>query len=180
MRILVKAVPGQRTHCVEYLKKEIPDIEFFWDKTRNHMDTFLGALRHVGNDPCLHMEEDVILAQDFIPKVQAVINSKPDCMIQFFSMRKADLTVGSRWDSDFCMNQCTWFPAGYSRMVADFYPQWKDKEKHPTASDYMIKDWLKSRKEKYWIHVPSLVQHRAEKSLIGRRSTARQSLTFQN
>lgn len=46
--------------------------------------------------------------------------------------------------------------------------------------DLMVADWLKGRREKYWIHVPSLVQHRTLPSLIdSRRSTKRQSQTFE-
>jgi hypothetical protein len=41
-------------------------------------------------------------------------------------------------------------------------------------------DWLATRGERYWLHVPSLVQHRVVPSVINRRrSSRRQSVTFQ-
>ena len=45
--------------------------------------------------------------------------------------------------------------------------------------DLLIQDYLKLTKQKYYIHVPSLVDHRIYKSAIDpRRSTKRQSLTY--
>ncbi len=45
----------------------------------------------------------------------------------------------------------------------------------------MVADFLKERHMRYYIHVPSLVEHRIGKSLIDpRRSSRRQSLTFRD
>jgi hypothetical protein len=96
-------------------------------------------------------------------------------------MREADISIGSRYDNNFCMNQCFYLPPGYSSKLYEFYNNWKDKEVHPTGYDYMLNDFLKERKEKYWISIPSLVDHREMKSLISsRRSSKRQSKTFKN
>ena len=55
----------------------------------------------------------------------------------------------------------------------------KNIKEHPNGTDAMVRDFLKDRKEKYWIHCPSLVDHRQGKSVIDpRRSSKRQSFTF--
>jgi len=45
--------------------------------------------------------------------------------------------------------------------------------------DTMIGDWLKKRKERYWVVVPNLADHQIGKSAIdSRRSSKRVSKTF--
>lgn len=178
-RIIIRAV-RERQSYVDYLQENIPDAEVCWDKTRNAMDTFLSALTMSGNDPIVHMEEDAFLATDFRTRLEAEIARQPDKVIQFFSMRKGDLEVGSRWDNSFLMGQCFYLPAGYSKLILDFYSVWEERDLHPTGLDTMVGHFLRKRKEKYWIHVPNLVDHRVGKSQIDpRRSSKRISKTFQ-
>lgn len=181
VRIIIKAVKEQRPYCIKYLQHYLPQAEWCFDKTQDHMDTFLEALRMAGTDACVHMEEDVRLTVGFADKLQAEISQRPQHVIQFFSMRKADIETGSRWDNDFLMNQCTYFPAGYSQDLLGYYDAWRVRwlKDHPNGSDLMIKHWLKYRKEKYWIVCPNLVDHRIGVSVINsKRSSKRQSKTF--
>lgn len=178
-KIIIRAIPDKRVEYVEYLERFIPDAVMCYDQTRNAMDTFLSGMRMAEGLPAVHMEDDVILTKGFREKLEAAIEEKPDTLIQFFSMRKKDHTEGSRLDRSFTMNQCHYHPAGYSEAIADFYDIWPGKEEHPTGYDLLIRDWLKSRREPYWIHCPNLVDHRVCKSEIDpRRSSKRQSYTF--
>ena len=178
MRVIVKTMP-KRLEFVSYLKKCLPNLEVCMDEKKDAMDTFVRAMYMAGDDPAIHIEDDIILTQNFYKKALSVIRDKPFSIIQFFSMRKADLTVGSRWDNTFMMNQCHYHPPFYSKMIGDYSKVWHRITEHPYGYDTMMQDWLKGRKEKYWIHVPSLVEHRVAKSQIDpRRSSKRQSLTF--
>ena len=180
VRMIVKAVPD-RIDYIKYLKENIPNSEWCIDKNKSAWDTFLRSLEMAGDDPCVHMEEDIILTSNFELKLNRVIEEMPETFIQFFSMRKKDLTEGSRWDNNFLMNQCWYAPSGYSSKILKFAKDWavNNLEIHPSGTDTMVCDFLKSRKEKYWIHCPSLVDHRVSKSMIDpRRSSKRQSLTF--
>ena len=177
-RIIVRAV-RDRIGYIEYLQENLPEAEFCFDTDRNAMHTFLSALKMAGDEPVVHMEEDVLIAPNFKSRLEAAIAERPDTVIQFFSMRKADLEVGSRMDGNFLMGQCFYLPAGYSRKILEFYPTWEDLPKHPTGLDTMVGAFLKKRKEKYWIHIPNLVDHRIGASAIDpRRSSKRISKTF--
>lgn len=193
-RIIIRAVPAwastRRRQSQKYLERLLPEAEWCIDsrytdptltgKQKSTL-TFLAALRMAGDDPCVHMEDDVILTVDFRQKLEAVIEARPASIIQFFSMRKADREVGSRWDNAFMMNQCFYLPAGYSRLLADFHPTWERRIECPGGYDIMMQDWMRQRKERYWIHVPSLVEHREERSIAEpKRSPKRQSLTFED
>lgn len=180
VNIILRTCGGREAYR-DYLIRCIPGLIVVQDTTQNAMDTFLEALRVAGNDPAVHIEDDIILTSHFCEKLQSAIAERPGEVIQFFSMRKADIEIGSRYDSGrtFMMNQCFYLPAKYSAWIMEYYRVWSRKETHPTGYDILIADWLKSRKEKYYIYVPSLVQHRKCKSLINpRRGNNRQSLTF--
>ena len=52
-------------------------------------------------------------------------------------------------------------------------------EENPNAMDFLVRDFLKDNKHKYWLVIPNLVQHQEGKSVIDpRRSSKRQSLYF--
>lgn len=170
----------ERQEFVDYLLDRIPGAVVVYDTNRNAMDTFRTALASVGDGPAVHMEDDVILTKRFVEKARAAIAERPHMPIQFFSMRKADIETGSREEPGrtFLMGQCFYLPAGMSRELLDY--EWSRVKEHPTGLDLMVADFMRERRMRYWIHVPSLVQHRFGKSLIDpRRSRYRQSKTFQ-
>lgn len=179
MRIIIRAV-RERQQFVDYLTEKLPHAEWCFDQTKNALDTFASALQMANNDAVVHMEEDTILTDNFIEKLHTAIQEHPNNVIQFFSMRKADIEVGSRWDNHFLMTQCFYMPPTYSAQLLTYYPTWEAKKLNPGWFDVMVQEWLKLRREKYWIHVPSLVDHRVAVSAIDkRRSSKRQSKTFQ-
>ena len=140
------------------------------------------------------IEEDIILTENFEEKVEAVIQDKPDNVINFFSMRKEDLTIGSRWQTAYGGTLCTYLPVGYAQQIINYYPIWHDTlpeiklDKHGVAipikyrgKDDFTGEFLRSRKERHWLHIPNLVDHRIGKSAIDyRRSSKRVSKTFKN
>jgi GR25 family glycosyltransferase involved in LPS biosynthesis len=182
MKIILRAVK-EREDYVNYLKKYIDNLIVIYDTENNAMKTFLAAMKYAGKEKSVHIEDDIILTKDFSKKLNDVIWWKPNEVIQFFSMRKKDLDIGSRYErgSTFMMNQCFYLPEFYPELIHDYYPSWRQKDIHPTGYDILIADFLKDKKEKYWLHVPSLVQHRQCKSIINpKRSAFRQSITFQD
>jgi len=176
-RIIVTTMPDSR--FISYLLDRLPTLEVVEDTKRDAWDTYMRSLEVQGDDPAIHMEDDILLTRDFAAKAQAVIDKRPDSVIQFFSMRGKDLTVGSRWDRQFAMNQCTYLPAGYPAAFMPFAESWTRRAENPYGYDTCFNDWLRSRREPYWISVPSLVEHRVAVSRIARsRSSRRQSKTF--
>lgn len=182
-RVIVTAVP-ERQATVEYLQHHIPHLEVVWDQKRSLMDTFLRACEQTGPDPVIRLQDDIILTRRFLDKAAAVIESHPQDVIQFFSMRKDDLTFGTRWcpGSTYLMNQCFYLPAGLSERLIDFYwsPAWsKFHNSHPTGDDSMMAEMFRIERRKYLLFCPSLVDHQRTRSVVNpKRSSARQSLTF--
>lgn len=181
MQYIVKAMPERGAYVAD-LKQQIPDLQIVLDRKRDAMDTFARSLEAAGGDAAIHLEDDIVLTSNFLEKASRAVAERPDVVIQFFSMRKADLSVGSRWDRNFLMNQCFYAPPGYSALIREYYDTWRTPENlaaHRAPTDVVMRDFFKSRREDYWIHVPSLVDHRIGKSVIDpRRSSKRQSLSF--
>jgi len=186
VKIIIRGVPDRQEY-IDYLNRVLPeavwcmDTRFYTepDSKIRHMKNFIDALMMGADIPCVHMEEDIIITKDFINKLNNVITQRPNELIQFFSMRGDDIKKGSRYDNNYIMNQCFYLPAGYGRQISEYYTRWDRLAELPSGSDLMINDWLKTRKEKYWIHVPSLVEHRVTRSMIEkRRPQRRQSKTF--
>lgn len=152
-----------------------------WDTNKSISHTFLKVLSTAGEDPVIVLQDDVQLVEGWREAIEDVIAEHPDDVCQFFSLRKSDLTEGARYvaGSNYLMNQCYYLPATYARQIGEYAQQFFADNPGHTGDDTAIGKWLASRKERYWHHVPSLVQHYQWPSAInGRRSSKRQSPTF--
>jgi len=166
---------------VAYLTERIPEAEIVTDYQQNAMMSYLRALRLAGDDPVVLLEDDIVLTKDFQNKLLRAVQGREDVLCQFFSMRKKDLTIGSRMEpgSSFMMDQCIYVPGGMALRIFEFWKGWPRKAESPYGCDTMKAAFLKANKLRYYIHVPSLVDHRISKSMIDpRRSSKRQSYTF--
>ncbi len=182
VRYIVRTCEGREAYLA-YVQERLPKVEVVRDRVHNALDTFLLAMEAAGGDAVVHLEDDIILTSDFEHKIERLIGAQPQVVQQFFSMRKDDLLVGSRWDRamGFSGALCFYFPEGYSAALLDYYHGIERPELErwwPTGIDWMVGSFLALRRERYWINVPSLVQHRIGPSAIGSRSSRRQSLTF--
>lgn len=178
---IIRCVCGRESFR-KYLQQHLPDAVFLVDDAkRGARWNFHRALSLAGESACLHMEDDIILTSEFDQKVADVVQSRPRSVIQFFSMRKADIEIGSREErgASFMMNQCFYLPPCVGKALLAFYPQWEGQHVHKSANDIFLADFMKHQGMRYYLHVPSLVQHRNCVSVIDpRRSRSRQSKTF--
>lgn len=143
------------------------------------INTFLRGLEIVGDSPTVQMQDDVILCDNFKKRALEEISKRPNTIIQFFSMRKADLEIGSRYDRNFMMGQCYYLPRGYAKALLTYAKAWGRYDEHPSGDDVIIQDFIKALKLQYWIVVPNLVDHVEGVSVIDkRRSRMRKSKTF--
>jgi hypothetical protein len=174
---------AERRPFVMYLEDHIPNLQVVWDKNKDPMETFTRAWKTYPDKPSLRLQDDLILCEGFLSKAHAVIQKHPNSVIQFFSMRTADIQTGTRWEngSNWIGNLCHYLPAGMAGEIYEFSKTWKRKEEHPTADDLLMADYFKENKIKYLLHCPNLVDHAEVYSVINRsRSKYRKSKTFVN
>lgn len=181
MRHILRTCAGREDQAA-YVKRVIPSVEVCFDEGLGAMGNFLKSLDMAGDDAAINLEDDIWITKNFEQKASSVINDKPSTVIQFFSMRKADLTVGSRWDAgaSYLMAQCTYFPPKISKGILAYSKKYDRLSHKSHPLDSMVGDYLNKTRQKYWIHCPNLVDHRVGKSIIDprRASTNRQSFTF--
>lgn len=174
----------ERVRRTKQLRDDIGAI-IVWDQTQNAMDTFRTMLATIvaeGGAGCIILEDDIILCENWRERVEQVIAAHPGQICQFFSMESEESArrLGSRecLGSGFIANLCVYLPAGYAEeLLAHSYVFVEENPKDATANDFVIRDWLKRRKEKYWLEVPSLVQHESQwrSSVNARRPRGRRS-----
>jgi len=160
---------------------KIPGILYSKIEKHDAYENFQNALLMAGNDPALHLEDDIIFNSGFIVDVNKIIGEHKASVIQFFSMRGDDLTIGTRYinGARFIAALCFYLPIGMSADILNYSYTWERREEHPTGSDLMVADYLKKEKIKYLNICPNLVDHKVAKSLINsKRSSKRVSLTF--
>lgn len=179
MKYIVRNAGGRN---IDHLKAQIPNLIVIQNE-ESGMAAFVEAMLEAGDEAALHLEDDIILCPDFVNKVEEIVSKHEDDVIQFFSMRKDDLTIGTRYIPGyrFMMNQCFYLPSGMSKALAEYKTTWKRIEEHPTGYDILMADYFKERGIRYLNIVPNLVDHVECKSIINpRRSSKRQSFTFGN
>ena len=180
MRYVVRTCAGREDYAA-YLHKHINGLIEVKDIKSDPVGNFMKALDAAGDEAAIHFEDDAILTKGFIEKANAVIADRPNMVVQFFSMRKADIDIGSRIEngSNFLAAVCFYLPPKMSKELREYFPNWERWEEHPTGLDLTIADFLKKTKQKYYIQCPNLADHRVGKSKIdSRRSSKRVSRTF--
>lgn len=181
---VLRTTPERWREYRDYLRSRIPSGTLVLnDEGREGARAqFLKALRLAGPEPVLLLEDDIILCPDFERRVEAVIATHGHAPIQFFSRGRRDAELGSRWrpGSTFSMNQCHYLPAGMAAGIVDYFADWPRRAKTVSACDWLVADFLSRSRSRYWLHVPSLVDHRVGVSAIdSRRPKSRKSSTFE-
>lgn len=149
----------------------------------NAMETFMKSIEMSKDSDCLNLEDDIVLCDNFLKKVEAVINRHPNKVITFFTLKNRPMGENIESGRTFCMNQCVYMPKWFNQMLLKYQPIWMLSERgkaNPTGYDYLMGDLLSQIGQTYILYQPSLVQHMEMKSRITpTRSTKRQSKTFE-
>lgn len=179
MLYVVRAVESRRMY-VEEILKQIPEAVVYYDEHGDAMQSYLHVCRDIIKDkPAVLLEDDIILTSNFKQKIESVISEYPEILINFFSLSKKRQKPHFKVGREYCMNQCEYFPAGFAEKVVRAYETWPLKEKEPNAYDFLV-GYAWGYNKPYLVWCPSLVQHRQVKSIINpKRSSKRQSITFE-
>lgn len=110
-----------RAPFVDYYRLHIPNLEVVWDTTSNATETWKATMRHIGPDPAIVIEDDVVLTRGFCAKVEAAVAAHSTHPVQLHSRTKDDVSTGSRWRSgmSFYNNQCFYYPPGLRAVDND-------------------------------------------------------------
>jgi len=186
---IVQTCKGRESY-INYLNLNINNLIVNYDDFISDNDiitsvwkNYLRGWKLVGNNATVQMDDDIVLCKDFYNKILNEISKRPNDIIQFFSMRKNDIIIGSRYEagSKFLMQQCYYLPKGLANELYIFAKEYeKTMNEKGCPTDIVMAQFFKQNKLKYWIVIPNLVNHRIGISMIDkRRSSTRQSLTYE-
>ena len=187
MKIIVQAV-RRREPTVRYLQRHIPGLEVAWDNSGSASRGYLQVLKSAGDQSVVTLEDDIILTKDFLSKLERAIAQKPNDLIQFHSRTVDDIRKGSRYRNgrSFFNRQCLYLPAGFAATICKYgstHPCFEPGSPAPSF-DFVFQDFLRQELKRYWVSIPSLVDHLPDVSAIdprrGRFGKQRQARVFED
>ena len=187
MKYIVQAVESRRPF-VEEILAQVPEAIVHYDGTGDATQAFVDTLRLAGDEPHVHLEDDVVLCKGFVAKTKLVAGTYPGRVVSLFSFSRLwRASTQEMIPSTYGGAQGVYFPRGYGAMIADFMQRtgldyWRYRGGGVDLNhgfDFAIRDFLIARRERYVIVWPSLVQHRVSVSAISpKRPKRRQSYNF--
>lgn len=145
------------------------DYELFVDETHDKVRCYLELLRYVKDmdEDILILEDDVILCKNFKTRLENVVNTYPNDIINFFwAVRKRPKEIFvERFTSGFCYTQCVYYPKG---SINKFFDKLVNVKNYPYDSN--INQALMGAKMSFISYRPTLVQHIDDDSLIQKGS----------
>jgi len=180
----IMAVPfePQRAKRANNLRKATGGC-IIWDQEQNAMHTFglvLKAMIADGDVGSILLQDDIELANNWRALVEEEISEHLGEVVNFFSLSKTITESQYRPGKTYIMNQCVYLPPGYAFQLLHFIPEFLVRyPQFKTGDDFVIRYWLHSRRETFWLHAPSLVQHEGWASSINaKRPRNRLSASF--
>ena len=182
MKVVVRTVDfcETRNKNVEILKKEIPQLEVVVDHEKDGYKSFLKACKILNDTGGILLEDDVLLCENFLEKIENIVQEK-DTVYNFFEKPKTYFKTSKVGGSNFLWMQCVYIPPKFGEKCINLYEEFKlnkPKKWQGMATDCLIAYVLTKYKMKYWRIRPCLVQHLPFKSVIGKRPTNRQTPFF--
>jgi hypothetical protein len=186
MKVIIQAVRSRNSN-VEIIKKKLPNAVVYWDETlQGNYKTFIDSLSlHNETEYTLRLQDDVVIPNGFLeylPVLESMMKEKGIHVLSLFSLKRKFLdeqfskgiTISEY--PNFLMMQAVIFTREISKQLLEYSDQHLEK-KH---DDILIREFLRDTKQKAFVHLPNLVQHRIDikSTLSHSASETRQSNTF--
>lgn len=186
MQVIIQAVE-ERKNNVEVLTTKLPNAFVYWDLSRQgNYKTFVESLSmHENSDYTLRLQDDIVLPSNFagyLPTMEDIMIKNNLDILSLFSLKRKFLdeqfskgiTISEY--PNFLMMQAVIF----SKNISSQLLKYSEISKTNKYDDVLIRDFLKDTKQKAYVHLPSLVQHRIDikSTFSSPASKTRQSNTF--
>lgn len=188
--VMLVSPADERMRNAELIKQRIPNLELVHadihkiDLFQTHLDVLRTDDSYQG---VVMMEDDIKLSEDFERHFDRVMKEHSGDIVQFFEYALAKKPPQRGWQAggNFYSCVCYYMPSAFSRVLADDrnvsdFKAWYAKrgEKWTYPIDTYIQYVLRKSGMIYWREIPYIVQHLDFKSMMGPRSSKRQSKFF--
>jgi len=167
---------------MENRKINIPiEYEPIIDYEHKYVKSYIDALYRINDYNAVLMEDDIVLCNNFEKEVEKVVNQYPDSIINFFN--RPELYYTTHYSNIFAYNQCTYFPKGITKMLADeMMTMYLPEDKYPKQQKYgtLLSLVLHNKGIPHLIYRPCLVQHIDGKSTFNNVHQERNTIYFKD
>ena len=134
------------------------EYEELVDYNPDYIQSFIDQLRIISDYDAVLLEDDLKLCKDFQSEIEKAIEQYPDMIINFFE--NYDLYYETHEQIPFAYNQCTYYPKGVAKILADEMQKLKDKTpKKYSQYDHVEVDAMMNLNISHIAYRPCLVQH---------------------
>ena len=144
------------------------------DYNHDPVGSFISQLQEISSSPALLLEDDVILCHGFLQEIEKAVSLYPSFVINFFTKPFDYFTTHIEF-AHFVYNQCTYYPQGVSKKIADRMILIND---HRAAYDVLQNRAMTNLSIPYVIWRPCPVQHLDLDTLISESTSHRRRTRF--
>jgi hypothetical protein len=178
----------KRKEFIPYLKQKLGDVPVVWDRDNDVWDTRCRALQAHLKKGCrwsLTIQDDCFITDNFLEKVGRFIEQHPESeSFNFYFWNREERIVRDALRDGFY--RTSGMKSGLAicirtSLIPELLNYWEGEERLYRHDDTRISEFLEKNKIPTIYPVPSLVQHRDEKSLIykrGEMTGIRQALIY--
>lgn len=110
IKYFVRTMEGRPNILPDYFEKII-------DTKHLYVKSYIDALYKISDYNAVLVEDDILLCKNFKKEIEKVIKQYPNSIINFFS--NPDVFYTTHYSECFNYNQCTYFPKGLAKELAD-------------------------------------------------------------
>lgn len=154
IKYFVRTMEGRPDILPDYFEKII-------DTEHKYVKSYIDALYKISEYDAVLVEDDIVLCNNFKEEIEKVIAQYPNEVINFFSNPERYYTTyfSELWN----YNQCTYFPKGLAKTLADemmkyYYPE-GDPKKVKQRYGHLLGISLTNLGKRHLMYRPALVQH---------------------
>ena len=110
MKYFVRTMENREDRLPDYFEKIV-------DREGRYVKSYIDALYIISDYDAVLVEDDIVLCNNFKKEIEGVIAQYPNTIINFFSNPERYYTT--HYTELFGYNQCTYFPKGMAKILAD-------------------------------------------------------------
>ena len=143
------------------------NYETLVDTEHKPIKSFINQLKYISSDDSILLEDDLILCKNFKERIEEIIAQYPNSVINFYESPYDFYFTEQRRGIKYRFNQCTYYPKGVSKLIADkmeeIWPKYQNIKQYYFLQAYAMDELGMS----YISYRPCLVQHLNGRSIIG-------------
>ena len=143
------------------------NYETLVDREHKPIKSFINQLKYISSNDSILLEDDLVLCKDFKKRIEEIVAQYPNSVINFYESPYDFYFTEERRGIKYRFNQCTYYPKGVSKLIADkmeeIWPRYQNIKQYDFLQAYAMDELDMS----YISYRPCLVQHLNGRSIIG-------------